>query len=131
MSLEIWDTGIGIPSKDLKAIFEEYHQVGNAARDKEKGLGLGLAIVRRLGDLLGHRVHVRSHHGRGSVFAIDMPLASDPVAASLDAGKRAPVDDVAPRRAAIVLIVEDDADVRDLLRLYMEGEGSHDDRGRG
>ena len=45
LRLEIWDTGIGIPAKDLKAIFEEFHQVDNAARDKEKGLGLGLAIV--------------------------------------------------------------------------------------
>ena len=48
------DTGIGIPEDELEAIFEEYHQLDNAARERSRGLGLGLSIVQRLGDLLGH-----------------------------------------------------------------------------
>ena len=123
LRLEIWDTGIGIPAKDLKAIFEEFHQVDNAARDKEKGLGLGLAIVQRLSDLLGHRVHVRSRHGKGSVFAIDVALASGHPMHSAEAGQDVPAEDVVSDGAAVVLVVEDDADVRDLLRLYVIDQG--------
>ena len=56
LSIEVWDTGIGIPDKQLQAIFEEYHQLDNAARERSRGLGLGLSIVHRLGALLGHQV---------------------------------------------------------------------------
>ena len=56
ISLEIWDTGAGIPDAELEKIFNEYHQIGNDARERGRGLGLGLAIVKRLADLLGHRV---------------------------------------------------------------------------
>ena len=68
LSIEVWDTGVGIPDDELDAIFEEYHQLDNAARERSRGLGLGLSIVRRLGELLGHSVSVRSHPGKGSVF---------------------------------------------------------------
>jgi two-component system CheB/CheR fusion protein len=61
LSIEIWDTGVGIPDEELQAIFEEYHQVDNSARERSRGLGLGLSIVRRLGNLLGRQVSVRSH----------------------------------------------------------------------
>ena len=123
LSLEIWDTGIGIPGKELRAIFDEYHQVGNAARDKGRGLGLGLAIVRRLGDLLGHHVHVRSHRGRGSVFGIDIALASAAYAPGLPALGHNIVKDAAEGTAGTILIVEDDTEMRDLLRLWIGGDG--------
>src|SRR6202042_1742313 len=71
LSIEIWDTGVGIPEGELHAIFEEYHQLDNAAREQGHGLGLGLAIVQRLANLMGHRVNVRSTLGKGSVFAIE------------------------------------------------------------
>ena len=60
LSIEILDTGIGIPDADLRTIFEEFHQIDNAARERSRGLGLGLAIVQRLGSLLGHEILVRS-----------------------------------------------------------------------
>ena len=72
LSIEVWDTGVGIPEAELQAIFEEYHQLDNAARERSRGLGLGLSIVQRLGELLGHRVRVRSRPGKGSVFAIEV-----------------------------------------------------------
>ena len=74
LRIEIWDTGIGIPESELQAIFEEYHQVANPARQRSKGLGLGLSIVKSLGELLGHPISVRSLHGKGSVFSIEVPL---------------------------------------------------------
>ena len=53
LSIEIWDTGVGIPDAELQAIFEEYHQLDNAARERSRGLGLGLAIVQRTGGFAG------------------------------------------------------------------------------
>jgi len=81
LSIEVWDTGVGIPAAELGAIFDEYHQLDNPARERSRGLGLGLSIVRRLADLLHHRVHLRSRVGRGSFFAIDVALAAGIAAA--------------------------------------------------
>src|SRR5207302_8518927 len=74
LRIEVWDTGAGIPELELQAIFEEFHQLDNPARERSKGLGLGLAIVQRLSDLLGHKIDVRSRVGTGSVFSIEVPL---------------------------------------------------------
>ena len=68
--IEVWDTGIGIAGADLDRIFEDFQQVANPERDRRKGLGLGLAIVRRKAALLGLSVDVRSVVGRGSVFSV-------------------------------------------------------------
>ena len=65
LRIEVWDTGHGIPEQELQAIFEEFHQLDNPARERSKGLGLGLAIVQRLADLLGHKIDVRSRLGNG------------------------------------------------------------------
>jgi two-component system CheB/CheR fusion protein len=74
LRIEIWDTGIGIAKEELHAIFEEYHQLDNAARERSHGLGLGLAIVQRLANLLDHRIRVRSYPNRGSVFWVEVAL---------------------------------------------------------
>jgi two-component system CheB/CheR fusion protein len=129
--IEVWDTGLGIPDDQIQAIFEEYHQVANEARERGLGLGLGLSIVRRIGDLLGHRVKVRSRHGAGSVFAIEVALASGaPDAkplASAPAPAPAPAGDAEDRatllRKGDVLIVEDDSGLRDLLVASLREEG--------
>lgn len=75
LRIEVWDTGIGIDPSQHAAIFEDFHQLGNPGRDRKQGLGLGLGIVRRLSRLLDHPVTVRSRPGKGSVFAVDLPLA--------------------------------------------------------
>ena len=120
LRIEVWDTGIGVPEEQLEAIFEEFHQLDNPARERSKGLGLGLAIVERLADLLGHTVDVRSRPGKGSVFAVEVPLGED-VSPSprLDRGE---VRESAHQRGAI-LVVEDDRSVRDMLALLLEEEG--------
>jgi two-component system CheB/CheR fusion protein len=74
LRIEVWDTGIGIPEEQRHAIFTEFHQPGNPAHDSTLGFGLGLPIVQRLGHLLGHSVDVHSRPGKGSVFAIEVPL---------------------------------------------------------
>ena len=72
--IEVWDTGIGIEKNSLPHIFDEFYQVGNVERNPEKGLGLGLAIAKRLADALGLTLGVRSTPGRGSVFSVTIPL---------------------------------------------------------
>jgi signal transduction histidine kinase len=73
--LIVGDTGIGIQAAHQSAIFEEFYQVGNTERDFAAGTGVGLAIVRRLVDVLGHDVKVQSCEGRGSLFTVTVPLA--------------------------------------------------------
>lgn len=125
LSLEVWDTGIGIPEAEINAIFEEYHQIDNEARERSRGLGLGLSIVRRLGNLLGHRVRARSHHGNGSVFSIEVALASNAPPAKATVARRgniAEIDEKAPRKGDI-LIVDDDPEVRELLAVFLKQDG--------
>jgi signal transduction histidine kinase len=75
--IEVWDTGIGIDPGQQAHIFDEFYQVGENVDAGSVGLGLGLAIVERLGKLLGLAISLRSVPHRGSVFAVDVPLASD------------------------------------------------------
>ncbi|MEI8394695.1 MAG: ATP-binding protein [Rhodospirillaceae bacterium] len=76
----IVDTGCGIAENLQELIFEEFYQVANRARNRTEGLGLGLSIVRRQALLLKHGLLVRSHVGRGSCFAVSVPLADDDAA---------------------------------------------------
>ena len=77
LSIEVHDTGIGIPADQHEAIFREFYQIGNKERDRQKGLGLGLAIVKRTVQLLGHGISLRSRPGSGSCFAVTVPMAQD------------------------------------------------------
>jgi two-component system, chemotaxis family, CheB/CheR fusion protein len=133
LTIEVWDTGIGIPADEFQAIFEEYHQIGNDARERSRGLGLGLPIVRRLGNLLGHRVWVRSRLGKGSVFSVEIARLAketaptvrggpwDPGAKS-GAGPKRP-DAADGRRTGAILIVEDDLELCELLALVLTESG--------
>ncbi|NKC33590.1 chemotaxis protein CheB [Falsiroseomonas selenitidurans] len=118
LSIEVWDTGIGIPEKDKLVIFDEYHQLENAARERARGLGLGLSIVQRLAGLLGHGLEVHSEPGRGSMFAIAVPLCSSEQAISAPE-----VPSATPHRTGAILVIEDDPEVRDLLVRVLTDEG--------
>jgi two-component system CheB/CheR fusion protein len=124
LSIEVWDTGIGIAEKNLDAIFDEYHQIDNDARERSRGLGLGLSIVQRLASLLDQRVRVRSRPGQGSVFSIEVarPARGDPEASHADSGVAVGEADDVPRKGKI-LVVEDDPDVRRLLVALLEDAG--------
>lgn len=71
----VGDTGIGIEPAQQATIFEEFYQVGNPGRDFAAGTGVGLAIVRRLVDILGHSIRLHSEMGRGSLFTVTLPSA--------------------------------------------------------
>ncbi|HJV27327.1 MAG TPA: ATP-binding protein [Aromatoleum sp.] len=74
MWVEVWDTGLGIPEDKTTEIFEEFRQLGNYERNRAKGTGLGLAIVAKTAALLGLQIRVRSRLGKGSMFAVEIPL---------------------------------------------------------
>ncbi|AWJ89878.1 histidine kinase [Azospirillum baldaniorum] len=74
--IEVYDTGRGIAEADRRRIFEEFVQLDRPDRDRSEGIGLGLAIVDRLARLLGHPLELRSVEGRGTVFAVGVPLVS-------------------------------------------------------
>jgi two-component system CheB/CheR fusion protein len=119
--IEVWDSGIGIAADHLHAIFDEFHQIDNAARERSKGLGLGLSIVQRLGALLDHEIGVRSTLGKGSVFSIKVPLAKKAAAMAM-----AGVSDLVEPRvmaAGKIIIIEDDPEVRDLLEQLLTASG--------
>ena len=73
--LEVWDTGMGIAPENQAEVFKEFHQLGNPERDRQKGLGLGLAIAQGLAKTLGHALSVQSWPMRGSVFKLALPIA--------------------------------------------------------
>ena len=121
VSIEVWDTGVGIPMAEQAAIFDEYHQLDNAARERSRGLGLGLSIVKRLGGLLHHPVRVRSISGKGSMFSIDVEAKA---ATEIDRREPSKISPLPPvRQTGIVLVVEDDPGVRELLEMFLVQAG--------
>jgi len=119
LRIEIWDTGVGIPEDQLGMIFEEFHQVGNPARDRREGLGLGLAIVKRLSNLLNHPVTVRSEVGRGSCFTVRLPKSGDHAPMELVL----PEDELANETGAVVIGIDDEADIREALDMLLKEWG--------
>ncbi|WP_345772430.1 hybrid sensor histidine kinase/response regulator [Azospirillum baldaniorum] len=120
--IDVWDTGFGIPEEQLTAIFDEFHQLQNPNRDPT--LGLGLAIVRRLAELLGLQVEVRSRIGRGTVFSISLEAASPLAEPPCNHVSPPPSTASAPPLTGMtVLAVDDEAMVLTGLQMILESWG--------
>jgi signal transduction histidine kinase/CheY-like chemotaxis protein len=118
--VEVRDTGIGIPAEQRELIFDEFYQIGNPGRDRRKGLGLGLAIVRRLTALLDHPLTLRSEVGRGSCFSLSLPAADGPAEdVTAEAGARAEPGFAGAR----ALVLDDDPDICDATERLLQGWG--------
>ncbi|WP_169566738.1 CheR family methyltransferase [Sneathiella limimaris] len=125
LSIQVWDTGVGIAEGEYKAIFEEYTQIGNETQDRKLGLGLGLSIVQQLGYLLGHALHVRSLPTKGSVFSINVQLAAEApkLTRTIHGPNKGRGRKDSDGRIKKILIAEDDPDIFDLLNLLLSTEG--------
>lgn len=119
--IEVWDTGIGIDAGNIPLIFQEFHQVDNAARNRREGLGLGLAIVDRLAHLLGHPITVRSQPGKGSCFAVEVPLDLD----APDHDDAAVTDDFedVDLQGVVILAIDDEPDILEGIEASLTQQG--------
>ena len=117
----VCDTGIGIAQEGQQAIFEEFIQLDNPARDRRLGSGFGLATVERVADLLSHPLHVQSVTGKGSCFAIDVPLSKSREQASTSEPDAAITEDSAT--TVDVLLIDDDEIVLHATNLMLETQG--------
>ena len=122
MSIEVWDTGIGIPPEQQDRVFEEFYQLANPERNSKKGLGLGLSIVKRLVNLLGAHIDLRSIPGRGSVFKVRLPLGMRPVVDQ--SRKKKPATAPGDLSGRVIVVVEDEAAVLEGMRVLLEGWGA-------
>jgi two-component system CheB/CheR fusion protein len=121
LRVEVWDTGLGIPTDQLQTIFDEFRQLNNPARERSRGLGLGLSLVQRLGTLLGVSINVRSRLGSGSVFSVEVPLAEGALNARNADGKPRDGGEMDPHGS--LLLIEDDPMLLELLALLFQDEG--------
>ncbi len=118
--IQVWDTGVGISTVELESIFHEFIQLHNPERDRNKGLGLGLAICRRMAYLLGHELSVQSRPGKGSVFTLSMPLYEGSPAASQKPSTTYSHWDLYNKR---VLVLDDDDTVREGMLALLQRWG--------
>jgi PAS domain S-box-containing protein len=123
--LQVWDSGIGIAESHLPHIFEEFYQVSNPQRDREAGLGLGLASCQRRMALLGGRVTCRSRLGRGSVFEISLPVSTRPAEAGTiqAAGTTATAPGEIFLSGKRVVVIEDDKLVSEAMSAMLHARG--------
>jgi signal transduction histidine kinase/ActR/RegA family two-component response regulator len=110
VKISVWDNGIGIPEDRQGDIFKSYVQVNNPERNREKGFGLGLSIVKGLADLLGHELDMTSAPGRGSRFSVTVPFAGliPPELLEVQTVENGDLD----LTNLVVVIIEDNRDLR-------------------
>ena len=122
--LSVEDTGIGIPLAEHQRVFEEFYQLHNPERDRSRGLGLGLSIVRRLGQLLGIPIDLRSASGFGTRFELKVPRVDRAGAAGADAVR--PFDAMHPGTSlegTRVLVLDDEEAVRQGMETLLQAYG--------
>lgn len=118
--IEVNDTGVGIAPEQLRLIYDEFYQIGVPTNSSRDGYGLGLSIVQRLVSLLGAELEVTSAPGKGSTFILTLPAGqgSGPQTAAMPRAAPGMV-----QGQIHVLLVEDDASVRNATRLLLKSEG--------
>ena len=120
MLIEIRDNGPGIAADAHGIVFQEFVQLNNPGRDREQGLGLGLAIVRRLSDLLQLNLSLRSSPGRGAVFAITLDIVDDGIDAIPSRTDERPLGDLGGLR---IVLVENDPLALTAMQSLLESWG--------
>lgn len=121
-SLHIHDTGIGIPDDKIEDVFGEFVQLHNPERDRNKGLGLGLTIVRRIAQLLGAPLSLQSELNKGSRFSIELPLGEHNIELS-----RAPSPFITEDKlqGLQVLVIDNENDILAAIKDLLESWQCH------
>ncbi len=123
LSLEVWDTGVGIPQDRQADIFQEFAQLHPEGRDRGRGVGLGLSIAKRVAAMLGHSIYVDSRVGKGSCFRVHIPLVTARDNWKPQVQRQ---DDIASAiYGAFVVFIDDEKELRDAMRLLLAKWGCH------
>lgn len=138
--IEVWDTGRGIPKNKMTEIFNEFVQIKDQNSEANKGVGLGLFIVKRLAQLLDHTIEVKSKLRQGTMFRIIVPIEPSPaksedklavlrpMESSISAPSNSSQPNLEPKSAltatqANILLVDDNEDIRTALSALLTGWG--------
>ncbi|SHN73252.1 Signal transduction histidine kinase [Bradyrhizobium erythrophlei] len=119
LSVQVWDSGRGIPADQQDLIFQEFYQIGNSERDRAQGLGLGLAIVRRLTRILDIPMQMQSRVARGSVFKLSIPVAAERSVA-IEPSQGLPAVAQASR---FILVIDDEVEIQEGMKALLTGWG--------
>lgn len=123
--IQVWDTGIGIPPERHSEIFQEFVQLDNPERDRTKGLGLGLSIVKRSADLLGHSIAIRSRPGKGSCFTVNVARGAQSIApAPAHTEEQTQTSDIS-LHGLFIVVIDDELDIRFAMQAILEQWGCH------
>ncbi|CEJ15447.1 Autoinducer 2 sensor kinase/phosphatase LuxQ [bacterium YEK0313] len=120
LSLQVHDSGPGIPNNKQRIIFQEFQRLEQGAK-AARGLGLGLSIVERIARVLDHRLTVRSKIGKGSVFAVEVPVA--PALPAVAAGPAPTPLPAAPLDGLVVLAIDNEPKILEGMRALLTGWG--------
>jgi PAS domain S-box-containing protein len=120
VSMSVSDTGIGMTPEQVEKLFTEFTQADSSTTRKYGGTGLGLAISKKLVEMMGGTIAVESAPGKGSIFKVWLPAASGGAAPVSEAARNDPAYLAAGQA---VLVIDDDADARDLMRRFLAREG--------
>ncbi len=123
VEIRVSDTGPGIPEKLREVVFSEYYQLNNPERDRNKGLGLGLSIVKRLSNLMGHDLTLSSNEHGGSVFTIRLSQSEAP---AIPGGAYTSPDDSTVSdllQGLNVIVIDDEKDIREGMAVTLDNAG--------
>ena len=121
LRLEVWDTGRGIAADRLEAIFLEFNQLDVGRASDRKGVGLGLAIVERIAEILGYPVSVRSWPERGSMFSIEVPISEEMPLAISQLPTQATAGNPLPGRR--LLVIDNEVSILESMYALLEQWG--------
>lgn len=116
-NIEVWDTGIGIPEQELPRVFDEFYQLHNPERDRARGLGMGLAIVKRLALLLDHPLTVESKVGRGTMIRLAVPQTDLNALHGMNLEAETVPSPIGNART--LLFIDDEESIRDSMALLL------------
>jgi len=120
LSIEVWDSGIGIAPERQQEVFQEFKRGDIPPNQADRGLGLGLSIVDKIARMLGHRIRLHSVAGKGSCFAVEVPRARRGKPQRLTQAGESPLERLSGAR---VWVLDNDASICAAMRTLLEGWG--------